>query len=219
MNKKIMTAFILAMTMVTFSACKDTENEKQTTTKVTTTSATTQNDLESSEEITEEISEIPAETSAPEDSEETLPDITTTTESSEPAVDIIEVIPASDIANSIVANVKAQLDIPYIQGGISPETGFDGTGLIYYVAKQSVKTFPRQLVDQINQGTKVGYSDLQAGDIVYFASEPNGTPSFGGIYIGDGKMIYSPKPEDKVKEANITSKYWVDNFSTAIRLA
>ena len=39
---------------------------------------------------------------------------------------------------------------------------------------------------------------------------------FGGIYVGEGKLIYSPYPGEKVKFADINSAYWKNSFCCAV---
>ena len=41
---------------------------------------------------------------------------------------------------------------------------------------------------------------------------------FGGIYIGDGKLIYSPYPGEKVKYADLSNTYWRDSFDRAVKV-
>ena len=67
-------------------------------------------------------------------------------------------------------------------------------------------------------GRKRGYEDIKAGDVVYFSNEPDGEASFGGIYTGNGIMVYSPYPGEKVKTADITEEYWKNRFVTALSL-
>lgn len=125
----------------------------------------------------------------------------------------------SNIANIIVETATAQLGVPYASGGSSPEKGFDSSGFTYYCVRSAGIDFPRSTKDQVNFGTKIGYSDLAPGDIVYFSNEPGGSASFCGVYVGGGLIIYSPVPDDFVKTANITTNYWTSRFVTGIRPA
>ena len=53
---------------------------------------------------------------------------------------------------------------------------------------------------------------------MFFSFEGNGVVNHVGIYIGDGKMIHSPKTGDVVKVANITTSYWQSRFVTGKRM-
>ena len=72
--------------------------------------------------------------------------------------------------------------------------------------------------DQAKQGVNVSLKDLQPGDLVFYSFTANGSISHVGIYIGDGKMIHSPKTGDTVKITDITTSYWQNFFVTARRI-
>ena len=78
----------------------------------------------------------------------------------------------------------------YCWGGKSPETGFDCSGLVYYVYQQFGYTLNRVACDQANNGVHVEPDQLQPGDILCFYS---GNDYIGhvGIYIGDNKFVHA----------------------------
>ena len=78
----------------------------------------------------------------------------------------------------------------YSWGGKDPSTGFDCSGLVYYVYSQFGYTLNRVAQDQALNGVAVNINDLQPGDILCFYS---GTSYIGhvGIYIGDGKFVHA----------------------------
>ena len=78
----------------------------------------------------------------------------------------------------------------YCWGGKSPETGFDCSGLVYYVYQQFGYTLNRVACDQANNGVHVEPDQLQPGDILCFYS---GSDYIGhvGIYIGDNKFVHA----------------------------
>ena len=78
----------------------------------------------------------------------------------------------------------------YCWGGMSPETGFDCSGLVYYVYRQFGYTLNRVACDQANNGVHVEPDQLQPGDILCFYS---GSDYIGhvGIYIGDNKFVHA----------------------------
>ena len=78
----------------------------------------------------------------------------------------------------------------YVWGGKSPETGFDCSGLVYYVYRQFGYTLNRVACDQANNGVHVEPDQLQPGDILCFYS---GSDYIGhvGIYIGDNKFVHA----------------------------
>jgi len=122
---------------------------------------------------------------------------------------------------AIADTAKSLLGIPYFWSGTTPETGFDSSGLIYYVLRQNgYENFPRMIVDQVQTGVRfTDYDKLQVGDIMFFNMDKDATEAgFGGIYIGDGMMIYSPYEGLTVCETDITKTWWREYFVFAVTL-
>ena len=122
--------------------------------------------------------------------------------------------------NGIVQTAEALIGIPFAENGTSPAAGFDNSGFIYYVLRENgFINCPRFTADQAAMGTHIGYDELKSGDLAFFAVEDSGSPDFGGIYIGEGQMIYSPMPGQTVKMTDITSDYWKKSFVTGVSLS
>ncbi|MCM1298390.1 MAG: C40 family peptidase [Firmicutes bacterium] len=125
-----------------------------------------------------------------------------------------------DQYNQVVQTAESLLGIPFADNGSTPEEGFDNSGFIYYVLrKNGFINVPRQTQDQAVMGANIGYDELKSGDLAFFCTENSGNPDFGGIYIGDGQLIYSPMPGQSVKTADITSEYWRNSFVTGVSLS
>ena len=91
---------------------------------------------------------------------------------------------------------KQHLGVPYVYGGTSP-SGFDCSGIIYYVAKSMGYSVPRTATNQWNAGyTKVSRSELQPGDLVFFTNTYHSSKyiTHVGIYVGDGKFLHASSP-------------------------
>ena len=137
--------------------------------------------------------------------------------------------------NQVVQTAEALIGIPFAENGASlmyplvslMETiglknseGFDNSGFIYYVLRENgFITCPRLTQDQAAMGTHIGYDELKSGDLAFFCTADSGNPDFGGIYIGEGQMIYSPMPGQTVKIADISSDYWKGTFVTGVSLS
>lgn len=125
-----------------------------------------------------------------------------------------------DNNNRIVQTAETLIGIPFTENGADPTEGFDNSGFIYYVLRENgFINCPRLTKDQAAMGTHIGYEELKSGDLAFFCTADSGNPDFGGIYIGEGQMIYSPMPGQTVKIADITSDYWRNTFVSGISLS
>ncbi len=94
----------------------------------------------------------------------------------------------------IVEYAKKYLGYKYVSGGASPKSGFDCSGLTYYVYKQFGYTLSRTSSAQAKNGKEVAKSDLQPGDLLIFKNQTLTKIGHVGIYIGNNKMIHSSEP-------------------------
>lgn len=210
MKKSLVTLLIMALAVTTaalMSGCgSDTTSSDNTTPDTSPTTQESKPSEPSSQQTT--VSDT---VSAPESSD--------VTESSNESSDTT----VTDLRSQIVATAEALVGIDYVSGMASPEQGFDNSGLIYYVLRENgFINCPRGTAAQKEMGTSIDLDEIREGDLLFFAdkdSETGEAIEFGGIYIGNGKLIYSPYPGEKVKFADINSAYWQNSFSIAISIA
>jgi cell wall-associated NlpC family hydrolase len=79
------------------------------------------------------------------------------------------------------------LGTPYVWGGAGPG-GFDCSGLIEYVYGQMGVSLPHNAAAQYGYGTPVSESELQPGDLLFFATVADG-PSHVAIAIGGDQHV------------------------------
>jgi cell wall-associated NlpC family hydrolase len=101
----------------------------------------------------------------------------------------------------VVGIAMRYLGVPYVWGGASP-SGFDCSGLVMYVFAQIGVSLPHSSYAQYGMGTPVSMSQLQPGDLVFFAGA-----SHVGIYIGGGQFIHAPHTGDVVKISSLSGWY------------
>lgn len=113
-----------------------------------------------------------------------------------------------------------QAGIMYKFGGAAPDKGFDNSGLIYYALTENGISCPRLTCDIAQIGSKIKYDQLQIGDLAFFEYDDDGTAiTYGGVYVGEGKMAISMSNGIPVKLVDITTNYYKSNFMWGICVA
>lgn len=101
----------------------------------------------------------------------------------------------------VIEKASQYIGTRYCRGGESPRC-FDCSGLTQYVYAQIGIELPRMGGQQLKSMKRVSAEEAQPGDLVFFSTK-RGYIYHVGIYIGDGKMIHSPKPGQRVKIAPV----------------
>lgn len=116
-----------------------------------------------------------------------------------------------------IINLAQQfLGVPYVWGGSSPN-GFDCSGFVQYVYAQRGIHLPRTADIQITAGRPVAKSELQPGDLVFFASDYVNI-SHVGIYVGNGQMIHASSGEGMIAYDSLYRDYRVTHYVGACRV-
>jgi cell wall-associated NlpC family hydrolase len=127
-------------------------------------------------------------------------------------------VSSSDVdGNEVVAEAKKYLGVPYRNGGTTTN-GLDCSGLVVTVYKNFGVALPRTSHDQSNFGTKVGRSQLEPGDLVFFRTAGTTRISHVGIYSGGGEFIHASTRSKRVKYDRLDNKYFRKRYATARRV-
>ena len=116
----------------------------------------------------------------------------------------------------IVAMAREYLGVPYVYGGTSP-SGFDCSGLVYYVYRQCGYSITRTATAQSRDGVQVARSAMQPGDIIIFYNSAMTAIGHSGIYIGDNQFIHASSSGGRVMISSLTN-YYDTHFCCARRV-
>jgi cell wall-associated NlpC family hydrolase len=106
----------------------------------------------------------------------------------------------------------------YQWGGNSPQSGFDCSGFVRHVYKESSgMQLPRSSYEMSQVGNYVDSSQLQPGDLVFFNTLQRAF-SHVGIYVGDNRFIHSPSAGKSVQISQMNDSYWKRRFEGARRM-
>ena len=136
----------------------------------------------------------------------------------EPTAATAPVIHASDRASSVALQALAHLGTPYRVGGLSPQNGFDCSGLVAYVYREGAGlALPRNTFDLAVLGQAVERAALRPGDLVFYNTQRR-EYSHVGIYLGEDRFIHAPASGGEVRVENLRADYWVRRYNGARRV-
>ncbi|MCP3875177.1 MAG: C40 family peptidase [Desulfobacteraceae bacterium] len=123
--------------------------------------------------------------------------------------------PLADLSGQrkmIVQHAINSLGLPYKWGGLSPQTGFDCSGLTVYTHKKANIIIQRTTRAQFKKGKILSKKDLQPADLVFFEN-PRAKKAFHvGIYIGDGIFVHAPGKGRQVTYAYLDNPYFIKYY-------
>lgn len=103
----------------------------------------------------------------------------------------------SDVRVDLCQYAKQFLGNPYVWGGTSLTNGADCSGFVLSVFKKYGVSLPHSSRAQANSGTSINASELQPGDLIFYAK--GGTINHVAIYIGSGQVIHASSPKTGIK--------------------
>lgn len=124
---------------------------------------------------------------------------------------------AYSVGQTIVDTAKQFLGVPYVWAGTSP-SGFDCSGLVYYVYKQCGYSINRTAASIYENGVLIEKSDLQVGDAICFSNSSSARIGHVGIYIGDGQFIHASSSTGCVIISELNSDYFTNHYIGARRI-
>ncbi|MGG3448363.1 C40 family peptidase [Domibacillus aminovorans] len=125
---------------------------------------------------------------------------------------------AASIGESIVTYGEKFMGVPYVFGGTTPN-GFDCSGFVQYIYKHAAGiSLPRTTDEQYNVGTSVAKSDLQPGDLVFYANTYRKGISHVGVYAG-GNMVLNATSSKGIDLVSLNHPYWGPKYAGAKRVS
>jgi hypothetical protein len=104
------------------------------------------------------------------------------------------------VARGAISFALAELGKPYVWGATGPNT-YDCSGLILRAFQASGIDLPRVSREQFTAGGHVPVKDAQAGDLLFYATDPSDPATIHHVmlYMGDGQMVEAPYSGESVR--------------------
>ena len=126
---------------------------------------------------------------------------------------------SNEAMNELVMYAMSLADTPYRYGGNSPETGFDCSGFVHHVFKQSLGfELPRTSTEISRIGEPLTEDQLNPGDLVFFNTQQQ-PYSHVGIYVGESRFVHAPKKGKAITIVSMRDNYWRSRYEGARRIA
>ena len=124
-----------------------------------------------------------------------------------------------DGVQKLIGRALGLIGIRYRAGGNSSETGFDCSGFVGHVFRETLGlVLPRTAHEISRKGAPVDRGELAPGDLVFFHTLRRAF-SHVGIYLGDNQFVHAPRPGQKVRIADMSESYWATRYDGARRVS
>ena len=116
----------------------------------------------------------------------------------------------AEMREKIVSDAYDMLGKKYRYTGISPEKGFDCSGLTHYIFTKNGIELPHGSRSQIHNGVKINMHKAKPGDLVFFKRK--GRIDHVGVVVESSDkeliIIHSTNSQGVIKEDVLKSGYW-----------
>ncbi len=125
--------------------------------------------------------------------------------------------PRDRMGSGMASQALSYRGMRYVRGGISPNRGFDCSGLIYFLLRQRGYNPPRTAAGYRSWGQNVPKGQLKSGDLVLFANTYKRGISHIGVYLGSGKFVHAATSGTGVRVSSLNEVYYAGKYFGARR--
>jgi cell wall-associated NlpC family hydrolase len=127
------------------------------------------------------------------------------------------------VAAAAIAAARSRLGVPYVWGATGPDA-FDCSGLTQWSYAHAGITLPRVAAAQWNSGPHPSLSQLEPGDLLFWALDVHNPATIHHVamYIGHGMMIAAPHTGENVQVQSVymqgfigATRPWASTISAA----
>lgn len=119
--------------------------------------------------------------------------------------------------NDVAFYALSLVDTAYRYGGNSVGSGFDCSGFVQHVYRNTLGIRLPRTSSEISQVGEHAVQ-LRPGDLVFFNTKQQPF-SHVGIYLGDNRFVHSPSSGKAITVSNMLDHYWSSRYNGARRIA
>lgn len=112
----------------------------------------------------------------------------------------------SGARQKVLDYAKTMIGLPYVWGGTSPTSGVDCSGLVMLGLRKAGLNIGRVTYQQQNGGSRVPFSQLQAGDLVFWDHGGPAGADHVAFYLGNGQILEAPRTGLNVRIRGLSKK-------------
>jgi len=115
---------------------------------------------------------------------------------------------SSPVGQRVAVLARSFIGTPYRYGGDAP-SGFDCSGLVWYVYREAGVAVPRTAAEQRAGARRIAADALEPGDLVFFYTPEDHV----GIYLGNGEFVHAPASGRRVERARLDAPFFILGFA------
>lgn len=123
----------------------------------------------------------------------------------------------TDLGSEVALRAIALVGTPYRYGG-ADLSGFDCSGLVYFVHQELGFTVPRTAAEQQRVTDHLNRDELQPGDLLFFRTSKRQRISHVGIYVGESRFVHAPQSGKQIELRNMDDGYYAPRLVAMGRL-
>lgn len=135
------------------------------------------------------------------------------------ASDNVTIAQSKQKRQTLIADAQKYLGAPYVSGAVGPDT-FDCSGFVCFIVRKSIQIqLPRMAHNMYKLLTKIDDSEIEIGDLLFFAPASDARINHVAIYIGNNQIIHaaSDGPKTGVIISSLDENYWNKHYAGACR--
>jgi len=122
----------------------------------------------------------------------------------------------AEARDQVVGETMRYLNVPYLWGGMHPDTGIDCSAFVQLVYRKAALSVPRVARDQYASSLYLSPAAVLPGDLLFFSmKKPGGSRAdHVGVYVGKGLFVHA-SVSNGIHIDSISNQYYYQRLISA----